>query len=80
MKELDLLLESWVRHRFDLAATGERLRFEALLRLPDPDLVGYLLGGQAPPAELAPAIEAVLANAGIMSRRDSAEPSSEASL
>jgi hypothetical protein len=69
-----------VRQRFELAASSERLRFEALLALPDPDLVGYLLGGQAPPSELVPAIDAVLASARIMSRRASAEPSSQAPL
>jgi succinate dehydrogenase flavin-adding protein (antitoxin of CptAB toxin-antitoxin module) len=79
MKELDLLLAGWVRHRFDLAGAEERARFEALLALPDPDLVHYLLGRQPPPAELVSAIDAVLTNAHIMSRR-AREPSPEATL
>jgi succinate dehydrogenase flavin-adding protein (antitoxin of CptAB toxin-antitoxin module) len=80
MKELDLLLEGWVQHQFDRASLDQRLQFEALLALPDPDLVRYLLGGERPPAQgLACAVDAVLTNVGIMSS-GSPEPSRVAPL
>ena len=70
MKELDLLLESWLRARFEQASTHEREAFIGLLELADPDLVRYLLGGERPPTpELASAVGAVLTHANIMSRR-----------
>jgi succinate dehydrogenase flavin-adding protein (antitoxin of CptAB toxin-antitoxin module) len=80
MKELDLLLEGWVREQFDRAAAAQRSQFEALLALPDPQLACYLLGADPAPPELVSVIEAVLANARIMSRRTQAEPSARASL
>ena len=68
MKELDLLLESWLRRQFDHASDEQRAQFESLLRLPDPDLVRYLLAGERPDMpELACAVDAVLSNARIMS-------------
>jgi antitoxin CptB len=48
MKELDILLQRWLSLRFDLASEGERARFESLLELPDPELMGYLLSGARP--------------------------------
>jgi antitoxin CptB len=70
VKELDLLLSGWLRSRFEHADPTEQRRFVHLLELPDPDLVRYLLGGeQAPTPELASAVQAVLQNALIMSRR-----------
>ena len=80
MKELDLLLGGWVRDRFDQADAAQRTEFEALLALPDPLLAGYLLAGVAAPPELASAVQAVLTNARIMSRRAGAEPSADGPL
>ncbi len=49
MKELDLLLERFARGPLLRASPAEQARFEELLRLPDPQLCGYLLGGIDPP-------------------------------
>jgi succinate dehydrogenase flavin-adding protein (antitoxin of CptAB toxin-antitoxin module) len=69
MKELDLMLAGWVSHRFELATGSERSQFLALLELPDPDLVRYLLGAERPTSpELAAAVDAVRSSAGVMSR------------
>jgi succinate dehydrogenase flavin-adding protein (antitoxin of CptAB toxin-antitoxin module) len=54
MKELDLVLERFVRARLALASRVERDLLAELLALPDPELAGYLLGGATPPgAQLA---------------------------
>jgi succinate dehydrogenase flavin-adding protein (antitoxin of CptAB toxin-antitoxin module) len=79
MKELDLLLERWLRTRYEGASAAQRAGFEALLELPDPQLQQYLLGAQVPvDAGIAQAVEGVLAGGGIMSHQMSqlaAEPS-----
>jgi succinate dehydrogenase flavin-adding protein (antitoxin of CptAB toxin-antitoxin module) len=49
MKELDLLLERFAREELPGAPAGEWQAFAELLRLPDPLLAGYLLGGWVPP-------------------------------
>jgi succinate dehydrogenase flavin-adding protein (antitoxin of CptAB toxin-antitoxin module) len=70
MKELDLMLAGWVEQCFERASRPERSQFLSLLELPDPDLVRYLLGAERPASpEVAAAVEAVRASAGIMSRR-----------
>jgi len=48
MKELDLLLVRYLRHRYVAASGAEREAFEQFLELPDPDLVGYLMAGETP--------------------------------
>ena len=48
MKELDVLLERYARAGHPAAAPADQARFEALLELPDPQLAGYLLAGEAP--------------------------------
>ena len=53
MRELDVLLERYLRERWPVASAPLRQAFAAVLELPDPDLAAYLLGRQAPPAELA---------------------------
>lgn len=68
MKELDLLLERWLRCEFDQASPLQRRSFAALLELPDPDLAAYLLGHLRPPTpELAAAVDSVLAAGEVMS-------------
>jgi len=47
MKELDVLLEHYVRTQGQTCA-ADRLAFEQLLELPDPLLAGYLLGHDTP--------------------------------
>ena len=53
MKELDHLLIGYLNTRFDDAAEEEKAAFQALLELPDPELIAYLLGKEEPPGELA---------------------------
>jgi antitoxin CptB len=49
MKELDLLLEAYLRHRYPHAPDAEQRAFEQLLEQPDPDLAGWLLYAAPPP-------------------------------
>jgi succinate dehydrogenase flavin-adding protein (antitoxin of CptAB toxin-antitoxin module) len=51
MKELDLLLESYVRGQYARASMGDRRAFERLLALPDPELALCLLGPGSPPEQ-----------------------------
>ena len=51
MKELDALLTAYLETHYDAAAESEKEAFHALLELPDPDLVGYLLQRQKPESE-----------------------------
>ena len=48
MKELDFLLLRYLRERLPSATSEERSAFAQFLELPDPDLAGYLLGGDVP--------------------------------
>ncbi|HEX2790293.1 MAG TPA: succinate dehydrogenase assembly factor 2 [Steroidobacteraceae bacterium] len=68
MKELDLLLSGWLDTQFERASDAQRRQFEALLELPDPQLAGYLLGGQRPEgADLAALVECITGASRIMS-------------
>jgi antitoxin CptB len=49
MKELDVLLERYVRSRLPTASAEERRMITRLLELPDPLLVDYLFGHAAAP-------------------------------
>ena len=55
MRELDILLTNFFDSDYLQASEDQKQAFRELLALPDPDLIGYLLGGQSPP-------EAALAN------------------
>lgn len=48
MKELDVLLERFARHRYERASSAERAAFARLLDLPDPDLADYFFGYATP--------------------------------
>jgi antitoxin CptB len=48
MKELDIVLERFVRASLPLASRLERGLLAQLLALPDPELAQYLLGAAAP--------------------------------
>jgi antitoxin CptB len=75
MKELDLLLHRWLRTRYEAATSAQQAGFEALLELPDPQLLQFLLGGEVPADPgIAAAVNDVLASAHIMSPR-AVEPS-----
>jgi antitoxin CptB len=43
VKELDLILASWLERRYAQASADERALFARFLELPDPELAGYLL-------------------------------------
>ena len=64
MLELDELLLRYVERRYGVAATDEKAAFEALLALPDPELVGYLFLGHSPESPaLASVVRAILGDA-----------------
>jgi antitoxin CptB len=48
MKELDVMLQRWLRHRYVSASEHERAEFDEFLDLPDPELLGYLVRGEIP--------------------------------
>jgi antitoxin CptB len=49
MKELDVLLERFVRERYVAASESQKCAFAQLLELPDPVMADYLLGHAIPP-------------------------------
>ena len=51
MRELDVMLERFAREVLPGASARDRQAFEELLELPDPQLAGYLLGGNTPSGE-----------------------------
>lgn len=53
MRELDELVVWYLDERFDDASEKEKSGFQALLELPDPELMGYLLGKNLPAEESA---------------------------
>jgi antitoxin CptB len=68
MKELDLLLQTWLQTRYQAATPAQQAGFEALLELPDPQLLQFLLGGEVPlDPGIAAAVDGVLASTHIMS-------------
>ncbi len=50
MKELDVLLEAYLANHFGQAPLAERQAFAALLELPDPILMAYIVGRASPEA------------------------------
>jgi antitoxin CptB len=59
MRELDELLVGYLEHDYRASSPAERVAFEQLLELQDPEILGYLVGRQTPPEE---ALQRVLAN------------------
>jgi antitoxin CptB len=60
MKELDVMLERFARGALLEAPQEERMLFDQLLALPDPQLARYLLAGEAPAeARLAGLVERI---------------------
>jgi len=47
MRELDELLARYLDSAYQQAPESEKLAFRALLDVPDPDLIAYLLGSKA---------------------------------
>lgn len=48
MKELDVLLERYLQEHFNAVSAAEQQAFAELLCLPDPLLLGYVMGRDQP--------------------------------
>ena len=48
MRELDQLLLRFLENEYPASSDTQKSAFRDLLALPDPELIGYLLGGQTP--------------------------------
>ena len=59
MRELDELLTRYLECDYVAAGQAEKVAFESLLQLSDPDLIGYLLQQRPLPPELAHVIEKI---------------------
>jgi succinate dehydrogenase flavin-adding protein (antitoxin of CptAB toxin-antitoxin module) len=62
MRELDILLGDFLENDFPQAAPSQKAAFRALLTLPDPDLVSYLLGGEIPTEQDQADVVAIIRN------------------
>jgi len=51
MKELDVLLDRFLRTAYAAVSSEEKRAFAALLELPDPELAAYLFGHATPPQD-----------------------------
>jgi succinate dehydrogenase flavin-adding protein (antitoxin of CptAB toxin-antitoxin module) len=60
MRELDDLLLRYLDNHYEQATDNDKQAFQALLALPDPELVGYLLNRQTPATELRRVVEHIL--------------------
>ena len=60
MRELDVLLVAYLEQRYEQAPVVEKAAFRALLELSDPELMGYLLQNEQPPAQFGDVIDALL--------------------
>ena len=60
MRELDQLLVAYLDSHYDNASDADKQAFQALLALPDPELVGYLLNNQTPDPALQRVVDALL--------------------
>jgi antitoxin CptB len=49
MKELDVLLTRYLERDYYKVPAPQRQAFEALLELPDPEILDYILGRKTPP-------------------------------
>ena len=60
MRELDVLLTSYLEDRYAASDNREKAAFRRLLTLSDPELVGYLLQKQTPEPDIAVVIQHIL--------------------
>jgi succinate dehydrogenase flavin-adding protein (antitoxin of CptAB toxin-antitoxin module) len=60
MRELDELLLNYLEQRYESAPDKEKAAFCALLELPDPDLVSYLLQQERPVPEVRIVVDYIL--------------------
>lgn len=55
-----MLLLRYLETRYPEVADSEKAKFQALLNLQDPELIGYLLQGLPPAPEIADVVHAIL--------------------
>jgi antitoxin CptB len=48
MRELDVLLTTYLENDYAASAETDRAAFRRILALSDPDLMSYMLGGETP--------------------------------
>jgi antitoxin CptB len=60
LKELDLVLGGFARHNVNGMNAAELDEFEAIVSLPDPELFGWLMGGEGAPFSRWPMLARVL--------------------
>lgn len=60
MRELDQLLVAYLDRHYEDATDADKQAFQALLQLPDPELVGYLLNNQKPDPALQRVVDDIL--------------------
>lgn len=60
MRELDQLLVAYLDNHYDDATDADKQAFCALLQLPDPELVSYLLNNQKPDPALQRVVDTIL--------------------
>jgi antitoxin CptB len=60
MRELDQLLVAYLDDHYDEASVADKKAFQALLALPDPELVGYLLNNQTPDPSMQRVVDDIL--------------------
>jgi len=60
MRELDELLVAYLERHYEQAPENDKRAFQALLALPDPELVSYLLNKQTPAIELRRVVKHIL--------------------
>lgn len=60
-RELDMLLGGFVRSRIDSFSTAELDELEIIIGLPDPELMGWIMGETpVPPLHATPTLKALL--------------------
>ncbi len=74
MRELDLLLEAFLEHRYERLSPAFRKGFARLLDCPNEDLVAWLIEGGSPQDEQLAIIVGQIRDEGI---RDDQEPARE---
>ncbi len=63
MKELDVLLEGFLRRQYAQAGADEQASFLSLLAREDPDIWAWIVGQTPPPAEFADVVTRLQRNA-----------------
>lgn len=61
-REMDLILGSFADRHLAALDAAERAAFAALLEVPDPELYGWITGGEAPEALRGPVLERLRAH------------------